>query len=180
MKKPLSPIRLLPLFLSAAMLAGAFACAPTRVWTSTPAFATADTGSYALQFMPLTDDKNFIQQFRLLVTNRSSKDLQIDWSATRYLFNGKPHGLFYFEGIDETNINNPPPDVVAAGETLMKVIAPVQLMAIKPARSSAFKGQPRFSTGPVPEGINGISLVLRQNGKQFREQLSVTVKIEVR
>ena len=168
------------LFLIVWLTAIASACAPTRVWTSDPAFATADSGRYAVQFMPLTDDKNFIQQFRVLVTNRSDKELQIDWNATRYLFNGRPNGLFFFEGIDETNINNPPPDIVAAGQTLMKVIAPVQLMAIKPARSSQFKGQPAFSTGPVPAGTSGIALVLRQNGQVFREKLSVTVKISRR
>ena len=168
------------LLLFAFLVAGAWNCAPTRVWTSTPAFATAETGRYSAQFMPLTDNRNYIQQFRLLVTNRSAKELEIDWTATRYLLNGRPNGLFFFEGIDETNINNPPSDVVAAEQTLMKVIAPVRLMAIKPARSSQFKGQPAFSTGPVPEGTNGIALVLIQDGEVFREQLSVTVKIEVK
>ena len=168
------------LLLTALLVAGVSACAPTRVWTSTPSFATAETGSYSVQFMPLTDDKNFIQQFRVLVTNRGAKEMEIDWTATRYLFNGKPSGLFFFEGIDETNINNPPSDFVTAGETLMKVIAPVQLLAIKPARSSQFKGQPSFSSGPVPEGSNGIALVLRQGQKVLRVQLSVTVKIEVK
>jgi hypothetical protein len=168
------------LLLFALLIGGPCACAPTRVWTSTPAFATAESGSYTVQFMPLTDDKNFIQQFRVLVTNRGAGELEIDWTATRYLFNGKPSGLFFFEGIDETNINNPPSDFVAAGKTLMKVIAPVQLLAIKPARSSQFKGQPAFSSGPVPEGSNGIALVLKQDEKILRVQLSVTVKIEMK
>jgi hypothetical protein len=166
------------LFIS--LTAVVFACAPTRVWTSNPAFAAADTGKYAVQFMPLTDDKNFIQQFRLLVTNRSGKELEVDWKATRYLYNGKPNGRFLFEGIDENNINSPPSDIVAAGETFMKVVAPVKMLAVSPARSSQYKDQPAFSTGPVPAGSNGIALVLRQDGEVFREQLSVTVKIEVK
>ncbi len=169
------------LFLTVLMIASTFACAPTRVWTSNPAVATVDKGRYAVQFMPLTDDKSFIQQFRLLVTNRSAKELEIDWNATRYLFNDRAHGRFLFEGIDATNINNPPSDTVAAGQTLMKVIAPVKMLAVQPAaRSSQFKGQPAFSSGPVPEGDNGIALVLKQDGEVFREQLSVTVKIEVK
>ncbi|KPJ78567.1 MAG: hypothetical protein AMJ54_02800 [Deltaproteobacteria bacterium SG8_13] len=168
------------LLLSVLLIAGGFACTPTRVWVSDPAFTTAETGRYAVQFMPLTDDKNFIQQFRLLVTNRSDKELEVDWTATRYLFNSQPHGRFLFEGIDESNINNPPSDLVAAGETLMKVIAPVQLLAIKPARSSQFKDQPAFSSGPVPEGSNGIALALRQDGELIRVQLSVSVTIEVK
>lgn len=166
------------LLLFVSLIAGAFACAPTRVWTSSPAFATAETDAYAAQFMPLAEDKNYFQRFRLLITNRSAKELEIDWSATRYLLNGRPYGRFLFEGIDETNINHPPPDRVAVGETFMKVIAPVKLLSIQPARSSQFKDQQAFSTGPVPEGTNGIALVLKQDGKVFREQLSVTVKIE--
>ena len=167
------------LLLFAFLLAGAVSCAPTRIWTSTPTFATADTGNYSLQFMPLTNDKNFIQQFRLLVTNRGKTELEIDWTATRYLLNGRPHGGFIFEGIDETNINNPPSDFVAPGETLMKVIAPVRLIAFKPYDSD-FKDQPNFSTGPVPEGLNGIALVLRLDGKASREQLNVKVEIQVK
>ena len=162
------------------LVAGVSACAPTRVWISDPEVVTADSGKYAVQFMPLTEDKNFIQQFRLLVTNRSNKELEIDWTATRYLFNGKPQGRFFFEGIDENSINSPPSDFVGAGQTFMKVIAPVRLMAIKPARSSRYKGQPAFSSGPVPEGSNGIALVLRQDSEVFREQLSVTVAIKVK
>jgi len=167
------------LLLSVFFIAGALGCAPTRVWNSIPAFATAQTGNYSLQFMPLTDDKNYIQQFRLLVTNRSAKELEIDWTATRYLLNGRPYGRFIFEGVNETNVNNPPSDFVAAGETLMKIIAPVKMIAFKPYKSQN-KDQPSFSTGPVPEGTNGIALVLRQDGKEYREQLSVTVKIEVK
>ena len=168
------------LLLFAVLIGGVFACAPTRVWTSNPGFATAETGSHSVQFMPLTDDKNFIQQFRLLVTNRSAKEMEVDWTATRYLFNGKPSGLFFFEGIDETNINNPPSDFIEPGQTLMKVIAPVQLLAIKPARSSQFKGQPAFSSGPVPEGSNGIALVLKQGDKVFRVRLDVAITIEMK
>lgn len=154
-------------------------CAPTRVWTSTPAFNTVENQYFSAQFMPLRNDKNFINQFRLVVWNKSNKDLEIDWAGTRYIYKERPYGRFIFEGIDENTVNNPPSDVVPVSGNLLKVIAPVKLIAWKPLKSDN-KSQPGFSAGPVPEGESGIALVVKQNGNVIRETITVDIKIEVK
>jgi len=151
-------------------------CAPTRVWTSDPAFQTIEGPQYSLQFTPLKNDRNTIEQFRLLVANRSGRDLEVDWTETRYLLDGAPYGGFVFAGLDPTRVNRPPADIVPPGGTLTKTIAPLKLLAWKPVKSPD-KSRPSFSAGPVPAGKNGIYLVLRQGGQVFRERLAVTVRI---
>jgi hypothetical protein len=154
-------------------------CAPTRIWTSTPAFETVQNQQFSVQFMPLRNDKNFINQFRLVITNRSDSQIEIDWKSTRYLLNSRPHGHFIFEGVDADTVNNPPSDFISAGDTFLKVIAPVRLVAWQ-AFTPGFMDKPSFSAGPVPEGENGIDLIVKQNDKVFRTRMTVTIKIAVK
>ena len=154
-------------------------CTPTRIWTSSPPFTTVENQLFRAELLPLSDDKNFMSQFRLLVWNRSGKDLEIDWASTRFIHNGRNHGRFIFEGLDENTVNNPPADIVPAGDRLMKVIAPVRLLAVKPLRSDV-RQTTNFSAGPLPEGENGIALVIRQNEQVIRETLTVKIRVAVK
>ena len=155
------------------------ACAPTRMWTSTPPFTTIENRLFRAELLPLSDDNNFMSQFRLLVWNRSDDNLQIDWAATRYIHNSRNHGRFIFEGLDEDTVNSPPADIVAPGDRFMKVIAPVRLLAVKPLKSDV-RQTTNFSAGPLPEGESGIALVIRQNEQVIRETLTVKIAIEVK
>ena len=91
-------------------------CSSARIWTSTPAIQSADNQYFATQFEPIRIDGDFINGFRLTVTNKSPQAIIIDWNATLYLLNNKNIGRFIFEGIDEKNVNNLPPDNIATGE----------------------------------------------------------------
>jgi len=154
-----------------------FGCAPTRKWISSPEFQSADNATFSARFTPLRGNGRFISEFRLEVQNKTLQPLEIDWNNTRYLFNQAPSGRFAFEGITEKNINNPPSDVVPPQGTLEKVISPVNLIAWR--RGPGFINQPAFSAGPVPAGQNGILLVVRQNGKELREKMTVTIQVTV-
>ena len=156
-----------------------FGCAPTKIWTSTPASSTVENQYFSAQFMPLRNDKNFINQFRLVIWNKSDSVLEVDWSGIRYIYKGRRYGRFIFEGLDENNVNNPPPDIVPVGGNLLKIIAPVKLIAWKPLKSDT-RSMPAFSAGPVMEGESGIALVVNQNGHVIRETITVTIKIEVK
>jgi len=154
-------------------------CAPTRIWTSTPVFETVHIQQFSAQFMPLRNEKNFINQFRLVIANETDSEFEIDWKSTRFLLNGRPHGHFIFEGVDANNVNNPPSDFVPAGETFLKIIAPVRLVAWQ-AFTPGFRDKPSFSAGPIPEGENGIDLVVKQNDKVYRTQMTVVIKVVVK
>jgi len=171
--------KLLLLCFTLLLLAAFSGCAPTRIWTSTPAFETVQKPQFAVQFMPLRNDKNFINQFRLVITNETDSEFEIDWKSTRYLLNGRPHGHFIFEGVDADTVNDPPSDFIPAGDTFLKIIAPVRLVAWQ-AFTPGFRDKPSFSAGPVPEGENGIDLVVKQNDKVYRTKMTVVIKAMVK
>ncbi len=150
-------------------------CAPTRTWISSPESQSADNPVFSARFTPLRGSGSFISQFRLEVKNKTRQPIEIDWNNTRYLFNQAPSGRFAFEGITEKNITHPPSDVVAPEGALQKVISPVNLIAWR--RGPGFVNQPAFSAGPVPEGQNGIRLVVRQNGQEIRAEMTVTITV---
>ena len=162
-----------------ALMMGA-TCAPTMVSISDPKIQTAANPYYQTQFEPLTRDHNFFVVFHLTVTNKSNKDLQIDWNKTRYLYNGKPYGVFVFKGIEPKDIKNRtiPPDVIRPEATFSKEIAPYKLLARAPirGRSKAGTDEPAITPGPIPAGESGILLVVRQAGKQIVEKMTVSIK----
>ena len=125
-------------------------CSSAKIWTSTPLIQSASNQYFATKFEPIRGDGEFINGFRLTITNKSSQTLMVDWNATFYLFNNKNTGRFVFEGIDEKNINDPPPDNIAAGNALRKDIFPLKLIAWR--QGPGFANLPAFSPGPVPAG----------------------------
>ena len=150
-------------------------CSSAKIWTSTPPIQSASNQFFTTQFEPIRGKGKFINGFRLTVANNSSQALIVDWNATRYLFNNKNSGRFIFEGIDKKNVNNPPPDEIAAGKTLSKDIFPLKLIAWR--RGPGFANLPAFSPGPVPDGQNGILLIVNRNGERVLEKINVTIKV---
>ena len=150
-------------------------CATEKIWTSTPVIQSADNPHYATKFEPIRVDGEFINGFRLSITNKSSQPLIVDWNSTVYLLNNKNSGRFIFEGVDKNNVNNLPSDSIEVGKTLKRDIFPLKLIAWR--QGPGFVNLPAFSPGPVPEGQNGILLLVSRNGSQVREKLNVTIKV---
>ena len=158
------------------MLAG---CAQTKIWTSRPTVQTSDSQHYRIQLEPNKDINNFFVWFRLSVVNKTDKNLEIDWNKTRYLFNGRSMGVFVFEGINPDDVKNMTvaPEVIPAGATFSKQIAPFRLVAWTPLRDQSVPiGQNRINPGLIPAGENGIFLVVRQNGETLHETITVLIE----
>ena len=153
-------------------------CAPTRIWTSQPEYQTIENDYYTATFEPLQHDKNFFDTFRLVVTNKTDKKLEIDWNKTQYMLHGGFHERFVFEGVTTENVHNLPSDTVPAGSTLTKEISPLNLVGWKPL-SARDMGGPSFTSGPLPEGINGIYLIVRQNGKEVGQKITLRISIKL-
>jgi hypothetical protein len=151
-------------------------CAPTLVAGSTPQIQAADNSYYTVRFEPLKDGNNFFSWFRLEITNKTGKDLEIDWNKTRYLYNGRNGGIFVFMGIRPEDIKNStiPPDIIPAGQSLSKKISPYRLLARAPLTRND-KNAGEISSGPIPNGENGIVLYVRQNGNTIQEKLTVKI-----
>ena len=164
------------IFMAGYMLMVGTGCAPTLVASSTPQIQAAENSYYDIRFEPLKDGYNFFAGFRLEVTNKTRKDLEIDWNKTRYLYNGRDGGVFVFRGIRPEDIKNStiPPDIIPAGQFFSKRISPYRLLARAPlARNDKNAGE--ISSGPIPNGENGIVLFVRQNGNTIREKLTVNI-----
>ena len=151
-------------------------CAAPKSWISTPSDQTVDNSYFTATFTPLTAGKPYFNRFLLEITNRSSEALTVDWGASRYLYAGQPAGRYIHRGIQRENVNDPPPDVIAVGGQLRREIAPLRLIAWR-GYKPGHKGAESFSAGPLPEGSNGILLVVRQNGREIRETLTVDIAV---
>jgi hypothetical protein len=154
------------------------ACAPTYVWKSRPPVQKVETSLYRATFEPVKVGAVFYSFFRLEVVNSSEKEIELDWNRSLYLFNGKPDGLFVFAGIRPEDLKEKriPPDIIPAGGTLTKEVAPERLIAIAPYREkSVGVTSEGISAGRIPDGESGIFLVVRQDGQELAKKLLVTI-----
>jgi hypothetical protein len=161
------------LFLLLVFVAGC-APGPTISWKSAPEIQTASNEYCKAQLEPVTTGKGaFFDAFRLMVTNRTDKDLEIDWNRTRYVESGIRHGGFVWQGIDPEQVRDAsiPPDIISPGNTFSRVIFPHKKIAYAPGYQRGWKLQ----GGLLPEGENGIDLVVRQNGRVIRHRITVRI-----
>lgn len=151
---------------------------PKKTWTSTPVLQRAGNPAYEVRLEPLKDGNRFYVAFRLTLINKTEKTLEIDWNKTRYMYEGRASGGFVFGGIDPETVKDAiPPDLVPGGGTFSKEISPTKLIAYVPlAERSLEGGKKGIYPGPIPEGENGVFLVVRQNGKEISENITVYLK----
>lgn len=152
---------------------------PTKIWSSNPVIQNLENQYFEARLEPLKRGGQFYASFRITITNKTDQDLEIDWNKTRYIHNNSNRGGLLFDGIAPEDIKNLtiPSDIVPPGGTLLKEISPVQLVALAPLRErSVAKNDSGFSPGIIPAGENGIRLVVRQNDKEIREKMTLTIK----
>jgi len=154
-------------------------CAPTIVQVSTPAIQTAENPYYEIQFEPLNRETKVFVSFRLTIINRTDRNLEIDWNKTHYIHNNRSLGIFVFKGIRPQDIKDLtiPPEIIPARGTFSKEISPFRLIGRAPFREGI--NEPSIKPGPVPTGQSGILLVVRQNGKEIREKLQISITKKV-
>ena len=152
-------------------------CATQKIWISSPTIQTARNSYFDARLEPLTKDYKFFVSFRLTITNKTDKDLEIDWNKTRYIYNGRLHGGLIFKGIKPEDIKSLtiPADIIPAGHTFSKVISPFKLLARAPIRKRD-TSEPAISPGIMPTGENGIMLVVMLDGKKIIEKISVSIE----
>jgi hypothetical protein len=153
--------------------------APIKTWTSSPKIQTAGNQYYKVELEPVKNDYAFFEMFRLTVENKTDYSLEIDWNKTRYIFNDRAGGVFVFKGINPEDIKNLtiPADTVPPGAKFSKKISPAKLVAFAPLRdrtdSAAKSG---FSPGVIPEGKNGMYLVIRTPEQEIREKIVLNIE----
>jgi phospholipid-binding lipoprotein MlaA len=149
---------------------------PVEVYSSNPEVQRASNDYFVAELKPqLKEGQGFFATFRLVLTNKTKKELNLDWENTFYLLNSREKGRFLWEGVTWDGlkeIRGQPLVPIAAGDTLTAVIFPKQLLG---RASGTAPGGVQYTQGALPEGENGIGLVVRQNGKVIREKMVVTI-----
>lgn len=153
------------------------ACAGVKVYTSNPEVQRVSNDYFTAQIEPqLKPGRNFFTTFRFDLTNKTNKDLNIDWENTYYLLNGRRNGRFLWEGVTWDGLKemrSKPFIPVAPGDTFTSIIFPKNLVG----RGSAMTpGGVQYIQGALPEGENGILLNVRQDGKVVRQKMAVVIK----
>ena len=158
-------------------LVTASGCAARKSWVSSPEVETVSNPSYQAEFEPLKRGYEFFVSFLLSVTNKTDENLEIDCNKTRYIHKGLNYGGFVFKDIDPAEVRNStiPPDIIPARGKFSKVISPYRLLARAPLRDQSIS-ESTISAGILPDGENGIVLVVRQNGKEIVDKMMVTIE----
>jgi phospholipid-binding lipoprotein MlaA len=149
---------------------------PVEVYSSKPETQRVSNDYFTAELEPqLKEGQGFFSTFRFVLTNNTNQELSLDWENSFYLLNGRRNGLFLWEGVTWDSLKekrSQPLVVVAPGSTFAKVIFPAALVG----RASAMtKGGVQYTQGALPEGENGIALVVRQDGKVISEKMVVTI-----
>ena len=149
---------------------------PVEVYSSDPEVQRASNDYFVAELKPqLKEGQGFFVTFRLVVTNKTKKDLNLDWENSFYLLNSSEKGRFLWDGVTWDGLKEmrgQPLVPIAPGDTLTAVIFPKQLLGRASGRAP---GGVQYTQGALPEGENGIGLVVRQNGKVIREKMVVTI-----
>jgi phospholipid-binding lipoprotein MlaA len=149
---------------------------PAEVYSSQPEIQKASNDSFTAEFQPrLKEGQGFFSTFRFVFTNKTDQELSLDWENSYYLLNGRRNGLFLWEGVTWDSlkeIRSQPLVLVAPGSTFTKVIFPAALVG---RASPTTPGGVQYIQGALPEGENGIELVVREDGKVISEKMVVII-----
>jgi hypothetical protein len=126
-------------------------CVPTMVSVSTPDIRNVENDYFSAQLEPLSQGKNYFDRFRLAVTNKTSRDLEIDWNQTRYLYNGHDGGVFVFAGIAAVDLKN-------------ATIPPGRPLQRRSAHWSSWPGGPSAERGLIPGKLHSVSFQAEKAG----------------
>ena len=155
-------------------------CAPAKkVWLSKPMFQSAHNAYYNARIEPLTRDHDFFVTFRLTVSNTTDKNIEIDWNKTRYIHDDRNLGGFVFKYIKPEDVKNStiPSDTILAGGFFSREIMPYKLLGRAPIRDrSNGVYESGIQPGILPNGENGILLVVRQDGKEIVEKITLNIE----
>lgn len=152
--------------------------AVTYEYTSSPEISRSAGDRFAVSFSPEKERGEFYTWFKLDVTNTSQAPIEIDWTRTRYVLDGKNRGGFVWAGIDPVQIKNNtiPNDVIQPGQVFSKQISPLAKVALAERKDyAAGKDKPGLYGGILPAGENAISLVIKADGELIQQRLVVVI-----
>ncbi len=155
--------KVLLVFILVALFSG---CATTSyVWKSDPVNPSIENEYFGAKISPSCTSWG-CSSFILTVTNKTNKNLELNWNKTLYIAHGQTSGGFMFEGVVYKDRNNPKsPDVIFPGGFLTKIIWPNNLVSFTSGRYGG------WNHGTMPFGENGVYLTIAVDGKEVNEKI---------
>ncbi|MEW5733583.1 MAG: hypothetical protein AB1921_01945 [Thermodesulfobacteriota bacterium] len=147
---------------------------------SIPQVQMAEVADCRITMTPVKNNNPFYVAFSFEFENQSGTDLAVDWNRSRYFNNGQNLGRLVARGMEPKQIadGTVPPDIVPAGGTFSRVLAPKELIAWDAIRDRGGPGlDSALSAGKLPSGVNKVVLVMKKDGKELTADLSVDLKI---
>jgi hypothetical protein len=155
-----------------------------HAFKSDPAIQTVNTKHYMVKLEPLyAKGHKYYNRFRYTFTNKTNRELIIDWSKSYYLQESKRYGQFGWEGLtfeELKGIQEDPNITVAAGQTDTAEIFPTKLIGWREegVRKKATSPEAGFTLGVIPAGESGLSIAVVMDGKVLRKRVLVTIRHE--
>jgi len=156
--------------LAMAVSAGAQATIPpdTQVKSADCPTQKISTHDFEAYLRPVRSDSgNGWIAFRLIVRNKTMKPLTIDWDDTYYLQGTQPNGKFKFQG-EGLGGEGRGEETIQPGMIVSRVLWP---------EANLHSGGPGagLRASPMQSGEQGVRLVLKTDGVEFRENLALNV-----
>lgn len=150
------------------------ACATPIAWRSNPPHAVASNEYFTAEALPICKNGSMgssggCDAFTLKVTNKTSKNIEINWNKTAYISNGQTSGGFMYEGVSyRDRAAQKSPDILFANSSMTKDIWPNNLVTF-------LSGAYGWIHLRMTEGENGIYLSTTIDGKEVSEKLTVNL-----
>lgn len=143
-------------------------CATRMISSSLPRYKTMENDYFYVSITPLSANERHCG-FRLILKNKTTKPLIIDWNRTFYTHDGQRKGSFHFDGIDYENRNDQRlPDSVRGRDIFIKTIWP----------SILAKGDgDEWTQMPLEPGTHGVDVSIVAGGRLFTEKMEVKIAI---
>jgi hypothetical protein len=117
-------------------------------------------------------DSNGCDAFTLVITNKTGKNLEVNWNKTLYIMRGQTSGGFMFEGVLYKDRNNQKtPDIVFGNSTFSKKLWPNNLVEYSTGKYGGWRNE------SMPSGENGIYLTVNIDGKEISQKLITNISI---
>jgi hypothetical protein len=145
-------------------------CAPKNLWKSTPNLQQASNEFFVATISPIYIFDAY-KGFILTVHNHTPGNIEIDWSNTFYVYDGKKEGGFWFEGIPYKDRKKPVPPDTIPGVFFTKEIYPEQLITLSQLAGT-------FVHEDMKPGENGVYLTVKVDGKPISETLTLNFSIK--
>jgi hypothetical protein len=143
-------------------------CVPQHVWKCQPETQKVQNEAFDAEISPYCTSVG-CEAFMLKVTNKSHKNLEINWDKTLYVSKNQTCGGFRFEGeVKKEQHYKNPADVIRPGESLTKSIWPNNLKYYSAGKYGGW-------LQTMSSGENGVYLTVGVEGREISEKLTVNL-----